>query len=344
MKPDESPLPSENELESLEGSSTVIEPNSKDKNGKTATGEAPTIAQLATPGQSSAPHTDSPVKKTKERFKRLTGRFNIYLLLHVLIMLIAVVVIAVAFIKNRKAATTPSITAQNLTQKQLEQLANSDVSVGNNKQILNVQSNAVFAGQVLVRQDLEVAGTIKAGGSLNLPGITVSGNSTFSQIQTGTLTVSGNTAIQGQLTASGGLNVSGNATFAGNLSVAQLTASKLTLNGDLNLDHHISAGGPTPSRTNGSALGNGGTASVSGSDTAGTVNINTGTGPGAGCFIAINFASKFNATPHVVATPVGSAAGGIAFYVNRSTTSMSICTANTPPASTSFAFDYVVFD
>jgi cytoskeletal protein CcmA (bactofilin family) len=311
------------ELESLEGrSTTVVHGNGSPAKSPSTPAVPPKLSLL----------------------KKITKRFNLYLLLFALVILIAMIVITIALITNHQANNTTSVSTQSLTQQQLDQLAKSDVSVGTNKQILNVQSNAVFAGQVLIRQDLEVAGTIKAGGPLNLPGIIVSGTSSFSQIETGTLTVSGNTAVQGQLTASGNLNVSGKTNLSGAVSTGQLTVSSLTLNGDLNLDHHVSAGGSTPSRSSGSALGNGGTTSLNGSDTAGSITINTGTGPSAGCFITVTFATKFNATPHAIVTPIGSSAGGIPFYVNRSTTNFSICTTAAPPASSSFGFDYIVFD
>src|SRR5206468_4683422 len=109
-------------------------------------------------------------------------------------------------------------------------------------------------------------------------------------------------------------------------------------NSDLTLTHHIIAGGATPGRNNGSALGGGGSASVSGSDTAGTVSINVGSSPPSGCFVTVNFTQKYSNTPHILLTPVGSGAGGLAYYVNRTSTNFSICDSATPPAGTSFAF------
>ncbi len=338
-----SPLPPENdETNSLEGSSTVIEPAATTPAaGEAAAGDQPPIAE-AEAATSSQPETAP--RGPKPGLKSFFRRFNIYLLAFVFLLIVATIVVVVVTIKGRKNAAAPTVGTQSLTQKQLEQLGNSDVNVGNSSQILNVQSNAVFGGQVLVRQNLEVAGTITAGGALNLPGITVSGTSSFSQIQTSTLNVSGNSTIQGQLTVGGGLNVSGNTTFAGAVSIGQLTINGLTLNGDLNLTHHITAGGPIPSRTAGTALGSGGTVSISGSDTAGTITINTGDSPAAGCFATVNFVTKFNATPHVVVTPIGSGAAGLAYYVNRTTTSFSVCTASAAPAGQTFGFDYIAFD
>jgi cytoskeletal protein CcmA (bactofilin family) len=276
--------------------------------------------------------------------RHFISRFNVYLLLFLLLVVVAVAVVVVAFVMNRSSNKTV-VQTQSLTESTLKQLADRDVTVGQPKQVLNVQSNAVFAGKVLVRDNLEVAGTIQVGGSLSIPGITVSGNSVFDQVQVNrTLSVAGDSTLQGQLSVQKNLSVAGKGTFGGVLSAPQITANTLQLNGDLNLTHHITAGGATPGRVNGPALGSGGGASVSGSDTAGTVNVNTGSGATAGCFVTINFTQKYNATPYVLVTPVGLGAAGLGYYINRSTGSFSICAANTPPSSASFGFDYFVLD
>jgi cytoskeletal protein CcmA (bactofilin family) len=208
-----------------------------------------------------------------------------------------------------------------------------------------VQSSAVFAGQVLIRENLQVAGNLQVGGTLALNNITVSGTGQFGQASVSrNLAVTGDTAIQGAETIGKSLQVSGNGTFSGPLSAPQITTSSLQLTGDLVLTHHIIVGGSTPGRSNGPALGGGGSSSVSGSDTAGSISINTGSSPAAGCFVTINFSSAFSSTPHVLVTPIGSAAAGLAYYVNRSTTSFSVCTGTAAPASSSFGFDYFVLD
>jgi len=179
---------------------------------------------------------------------------------------------------------------------------------------------------------------------LSLPAITVGGTSNFGQIHVNDqLSVSGNTILQGTLTAQKGLNVTGQSSF-GSLSASQITVSNLQLTGDFVISRHISANGGTPGRSGGSALGAGGTASVSGSDTAGTVTVSTGGGPGAGCFITMNFVNRFNTTPHVVISPSNSSAGTLQYYTNRSNTNFSICTASAPSGSTTYLFDYIVFD
>lgn len=138
--------------------------------------------------------------------------------------------------------------------------------------------------------------------------------------------------------------MSGNSTFDGRVSATQLTTNALQLNGDLILTSHLSVGGATPALSKGSALGSGGTASINGSDTAGSIAINTGNSPPAGCFATITFVKAFQNTPHVQVTPVGSAAGAIDYYINRSSTSLSICSASTPPAGQTFGYDYFIVE
>lgn len=274
--------------------------------------------------------------------KRLRARLNVYFVIFVLLIIGAITAAATLFLNTRSANQAASITTQSLTDATMKQLANSDATVGSPKQILNVQSNAVFAGKVLVRQAVEVAGNLTVGGSLTLSNLAVSGLGTFDQIQANSLNIGNNAAVQGQLTVQKALSVSGSGSFSGPLTAPSINTSNLQLTGDLATTKHIISSGTPPVKRDGNALGAGGTSSASGADTAGTVSINTGSNPAAGCFITLVFAQPFANTPHVLITPVGSAAGGIPYYVNRSSSSFSICTVNPPPAGASFGFDYFV--
>ena len=281
----------------------------------------------------------------KKKWRSLAKHVNVYLMLFIIVLVSAGIIVLVAYRDSKHSSGTSTISQQNLSSSALEQLANNDATVGSSNQVLNVQSSTVFAGKVLVRQDLQVAGGLQIGGALTLNDLSVAGTAQFGQVQVNkNLAVAGNTSLQGAVTVAKSLQVNGGGNFSGPLSAPQVTAGSLQLNGDLVLTHHITAGGATPGRTNGSALGGGGTSSVSGSDTSGSITINTGSTPGAGCFITVNFAAKYNATPHVLLTPVGSAAGGLAYYVNRSSSSFSVCDAAAPPAGASFGFDYFVVD
>lgn len=275
--------------------------------------------------------------------RRLVPRTSIYLVMMVALIFIAAVIVMLTYLTSKKAQPVASIPSQNLSDSTLEQLANGGVTVGNSSEVLNVQSSAVFANKALFRQDLEVAGNLQIGKTLSLNDLNVAGTAQFSELQASKdLSVAGNSAIQGSETVGKSLQVGGGGSFGGPVTAPQITTTSLQLNGDLTLTHHISTGGATPGRSNGSALGSGGTSSVSGNDTSGTVTINTGGGPAAGCLINVTFSSHFGSTPHVLLTPVGSAAGGTSYYVSRSTTGFSVCVATPPPANTSFGYDYWV--
>lgn len=295
---------------------------------------------------SSTAITNAPKKNKglKGRIRDLIGHFNIYLLLFVLIVVVVAGFTMISIQRNKQDAAPTSIDTQTLSPEALSQLNNANTSVGDPKQTLSIESNAVFSGKVLVRDSLDVAGTLRIGGALTLPGLTVAGTSAFDQIQANKISSSGDVNVQGQLTGQKGLTISGGASFGGPITAPQLTVTSFQLTGDLQLQRHIDAGGATPGKTDGTALGSGGTASVSGTDTAGTITINTGGGPGAGCFVTVNFVNRFNSTPHVVVTPVGSAAGGLSFYISRTTSSFTLCTANPAPGGANFSFDYIAID
>jgi cytoskeletal protein CcmA (bactofilin family) len=288
--------------------------------------------------------SDGPKKSFGFRVRSLITHLNIYLLLFMFIVVLSGGLVYVAFQRDKKAAIPTTITNQPLTSETLNQLKSTEAKVGDPKQTLTIESNAIFSGKVLVRDNLDVAGALKVGGSLTIPGLTVSGVGNIDQIQGNSLAVNGNGSFQGQVTIQKNLTVSGGATFGGPISAPVITTQNLQLSGDLTIVRHIDAGGGTPSKSDGSALGNGGTSSVSGTDTAGTITINTGGSPGPGCFTTVNFAQRFSGTPHIVITPVGSAAAGLNYYINRSNSNFSVCSTNSAPAGQSFSFDYIAMD
>lgn len=288
------------------------------------------------------PETEPPAAK-KSAFRRLWEKFNLYLVLFVLVIVVAIGILVALTVKSNQQAET-SLGTQNLSQQELQQLASTDVTVGNNKQTLTVQANAVFAGSVLVRKNLEVAGSLKIGGDLELKNLKVGGDTKLNDTQVNNLSVNGSLNLQGQLTLKNGLNVTGNSAFSGALTASSITTGALTLDGDLTLTHHITAGGPTPNISRGTAAGGGGTVSLSGSDTSGSITVNTGSSPPAGCFATITFSQKFNNTPHIIITPVGSSAAEVQYYIERSGSKFSVCSGNSAPANATFGFDYMAID
>ncbi len=283
-------------------------------------------------------------EKKPSAFRRLMRRMNVYFLGFILIVIVAGAVAAVYYLNSQKPASEPNLTTQPLTQDALKQLANTDASVGDTSQTLTIQGNAIIAGQTLLRGNLNVAGNIQSTGSIQGGSITIAGNANLGATQVNSLQVATNTAIQGSTTLRD-LSVAGKASFSGGVTVSDLTVSRLTLSGNavLTVPNHISFTGPSPSRTiDAGVLGGGGSASVNGSDTTGTVNINTGNNPSSGCFVRINFSQQFSNQPHVLVSPVGAAAGMLSYYVDRDKSGFTICTNTPAPANRAFAFDYFV--
>lgn len=287
--------------------------------------------------------SQSPEKKVSP-IKRFFRKVNVYLLIFVLIVIVAGAITIVNYLNSQKVEPQPSIGTQSLSEDALKQLANTDATVGGSSQTLTIQGNAVIAGQTLMRGNLNVAGNFQTGGSIQGPNLTVSGTSNLGTAQINSLQVAQNTAVQGSTTLRD-LNVSGASSFSGAITASQITTSRLTLSGNavLQIPNHISFTGPSPNRSiNSSVLGSGGSLSINGSDTTGTININTGGGPTAGCFSRITFAQAFSTAPHVLVSPVGAGAGQLQYYVDRNNSGFSICTFNAAPANQVFAFDYFV--
>lgn len=276
--------------------------------------------------------------------KRVIEHFNIYLLIFIFIVVVVSIITIVSYQRQKNEITPDAIPSQQLSEEAFGQLQTGDSSVGDPKQTLTVQSNAIFSGQVLARSDVEVAGSLKIGGTLDLTGLNVGGSSTFDQIQANDLSVSGDANVQGQLSVSGALTVTGGASFGGAISAPLISVESLQLSGDLQFTRHIDAGGPTPTQTNGNALGNGGTVSVSGTDTAGSISINTGGSASNGCFVTVRFAAAFSAKPHIAVTPVGANAASLNYYITKSTVDFTVCTTNNPPSNSNFGFDYIVIE
>jgi hypothetical protein len=295
----------------------------------------------ANPDKNSTP--EQPVKKISP-IKRIFRKVNVYFLIFMLVIVVAGAIAAVNYFNSQKNPTEAAIEAQGLTQDALKQLANTDATVGNTSQTLTIQGNAIIAGQTLMRGNLNVAGNFQSGGSIQGPSLTISGASNLGEAQINSLQVATNAAVQGTTTLRD-LNVSGASAFSGPLTASQITVGRLILSGNavLQIPNHISFTGPSPSRTiNGGVVGGGGSASVNGSDTAGTININTGSNTTAGCFARINFQQPYTNQPHIIVSPIGAAAGQTQYYVERSNSGFSICTANAAPANQVFAFDYFI--
>lgn len=295
----------------------------------------------------SAPSEVQAVKSSwRDRLLKRLGNVNPYLVLFGLVVLVGLLI---AYVSNRlnNQADPSSLTFEGseLDQAAIDQLLQAEQNIGNVDQTLTVAANAIFNGKILVKSDLDVAGSIRVGGPLNLPGITVAGNSEFDDVTVGnSLSILGGASIQQGLTVQGGVNISENLSVGGTISASKISADAIEFSGDLTLTRHIDTGGSSPSKANGTALGSGGTVSVSGNDIAGTVTINTGGSAPAGYFVRINFTNTYSSTPSVIITPANSNAGVLDYYTQRDSSGFRIGTASNPADSTTFIFDYFVIE
>ena len=288
------------------------------------------------------PTATQPAEKKVPAFKRIFRKINVYFLIFILLVVVAGIIAGVNYINSQKPAVEPDIAEQVLNDEALRQLANTDTSVGSTSQTLTIKGNAIIDGQTLMRGNLNIAGNLQTGGSIQAPALTISGAVNLGQTQVNNLQVATNVAIQGTTTMRD-LSVAGSSTFSGAMTASQITVSRLILSGnaELQIPNHISFTGPSPSRTtNGTVLGNGGSASVSGSDTSGSINVNSGNNPAPGCFIRVTFNQAFTNVPKVIVSPVGSGAGAMQFYTERDRSGFSVCTNNAAPANQAFGFDY----
>ncbi|MCA9327636.1 hypothetical protein KDA14_03860 [Candidatus Saccharibacteria bacterium] len=304
--------------------------------------------QAAASGETKTDEEDGAKKISP--IKKLFRKVNLYLLIFLLIFVVAGAVTIVNYLNSQKEPVVPSVASQVLTQEALKQLANTDSTVGGAAQTLTIQGNAVVSGQTLMRGNLNVAGNLQTGGSIQGPTLTISGTSNLGEAQINTLQVAQNVAIQGTTTMRD-LNVSGTTLFSGAVTASQITVTRLILanNGTLELPNHLSFTGTAPGRSivGLGVLGGSGSVSVNGSDTSGSINLNSGnspsTNPNGGCIIRINFNKAFTSQPRVIISPVNKAAGQLDYYVERNTTGFTLCTASPvliPNAQ--FSFDYFV--
>lgn len=321
------------EAESLEGPDTTPEP-ALDNNQK--------------------PEKNVKVTENKDRAdirqkgEHIKHKINIYLILFIVLLIMTALIAVVAWRADRRIKSDNSIRGQILSDETLKDLASTNTQIGDAKQTITIAGNSIFGGRVLVKDSLDVAGTIKVGGSLNLNGITVAGNSSFETVQiANNLSVNGNGTIRGALNVGGTLTTSGGANFGGPVSASAFNIENLTVNQDLKVNRHIVTGGGTPSASIGTALGGGGTVSINGTDTAGTITVNTGSTPagGGGTMANVTFVNAYANTPRIILTPVkGTKVGCTNIYTTRTNTGFSVYCNQTAEASATFYYDYIVMN
>ncbi len=304
------------------------------------------LEKPAAPSVSNAA-TDSPKKTSSQRFKDLISNVNPYLILFIAIFLIAIIIVLTVSISSRNSDPSNILfDGQELDQQTLDEILTNESNIGTVDQTLTVAANAIFNGKVLIKDSLDVAGAINVGGALSLPGITVAGQSNFEDVNiTNNLAILGGISIQQSLTVQGGADITGDVAIGGTLSAGAISSDSIQFTGNAIFTRHIDTGGGLPSISSGTAVGSGGTVSISGNDIAGTVTINTGGGPPAGILANISFVNAYNSTPNVQITPVGSSTAlDLSYYITRTTNGFSIGTVTLPTASTTYIFDYFIVE
>ena len=269
-------------------------------------------------------------------------------------------VIAWLMSSQQAAAVSQAEDSVTLSTDTLDGLGVSRNPVGNLGAELTVGPNATFKGKVVMGSDLAVGGKLEIKGDFSansavfsklqagdtaLQQLSVNGDGTMSTLNLRKdLNVAGNTTLQGPvtmtqlLTINNSLNVAGNLAVGGTLSARNFQANSLVSGSTLTIGGHIITAGSAPALAPGTALGSNGTASISGSDAAGTIAVNTGVGAGNGLLARVTFRSQYGNIPKVIVTPVN---GAMNLYVTRSISGFNVYASGAIPTG-GLAVDYIV--
>jgi hypothetical protein len=246
--------------------------------------------------------------------------------------------------QSKKTPHIAGPSVANLTPEEINKLSEIGSSLGNNGQVLNIGADTIFRSKIDVGGDLSVGGHFNANGPVTLSELNISGTTALSGLNVGSnLTVAGSATFLKGITVAGLAGVNGNLNISGATSVNSLNASTIsvqtiTIAGPLTIGH-LRTQGPAPV-INAGSVGAGGTVSISGNDTSGTVNINTGGGPG-NLLATITFRAAYSSTVHVLLSPVTSSSATAGTYVTRTGGGFQIH-ANNPPSSAVLSYDYFV--
>jgi hypothetical protein len=273
------------------------------------------------------------------------------------VVIVLVVVGVVIYLLNRPAHHPAPVTVrpkaqvndQSLDPSIFKNFLESNNLTENTPATLVVGTNTIFSGSVTMQGSTNINGALTLGsgltvksGQTTLSGLQVSGAATMSQLTLGSnLNVNGTTNLQGNVVAEQGLTVHGNLAVLGTFGVTTLTATTATVSGQLNIDGHLATGGTTPGVQVGVGSG-GGSATISGNDTAGTVIIETNSPSAGGTLATVTFARGFSSVPHVIISPDNMDAGKVQWYVTRAASFFTIESETAAPAGSSLTFDYFV--
>lgn len=300
-------------------------------------------------GQSPAPNNQPPADKPSKNksWDSLKARANTGASIISLFLFLLGVGVTIGYLyaqSKKPAAQTKAPTIQTLSPQDIEKLNEIGANLGTSGQKLNVGADALFRGKADVTGDLTVGGKLNANGPVTLSQLNITGNTAASGLNVGSnLNVTGNATFGGTLAVNKLTTINSNLTVSGNASVGALTATSIavrniTISGPLTVSHLVSQG--TAPSIAAISVGAGGTVSISGNDTTGQVNINTGTSPGT-ALAQITFRAAYSGTVHVQLTPLTSDAATSGYYVTPTSTGFQVHAA-APPSGRTLQFDFLV--
>lgn len=244
----------------------------------------------------------------------------------VIVTLISLSVAGFVFVRKLSSPETPTnnvvINTQSLDNGTLNQLSTSDD--GETKQQLTISPNTLFKNDMIVQGSAQVLKDLTVGGSVTVQNAA---------------TVRDNLTVGRALTVGTNLTVNGTVTAA-SLNVGSINISSINISGSLVFGGHIIPGGATPSARTSNAAG-GGSVTVSGNDTSGTITIKTGSG-GAGELAIVTFRSAFSTVPKIQLTPINEASSSLRYFATRTSNIFTINTATATAPNTTYVFDYLV--
>jgi hypothetical protein len=291
-----------------------------------------------------------PSPPTARTWNKLQARARIIASVGSLFIFLIVIGIVAGFFYAESRKTTsksnaPTVTS--LSASDLSKLGQIGQGLGSSGQTLSIGADSLFRGKVDVAGDLSIGGHFSANGPVTLSQLAISGTTNLAGINVGSiLNVQGAAIFQSGLAVQGLASISGNLSVSGSMSVGSVNASSisvhdLSISGPLLISHLVTQG-PNPTIVSGTALGSGGTVSISGNDTAGTVNFNIGTSPPAGVLGTITFRAPYSSAVHVMLSPLTGAAASTPAYVTRTGGGFQIHTDAPPPGGTGLSYDYIV--
>lgn len=270
-----------------------------------------------------------PEKKT---YLLLPTKRTAALFIAVILMLAAVIggIIYLQSKNKKKQPTTIIVNTQSLDSGTLNKIT---VQAGGTpQQQLTISPDTIFKGSVDIQKSATIGQNLTVKGSTLLEGPVIMRDSLEVNKS---LTVGGSTTIGNNLSVGGQIS-------AGSISVGSITLSSINLSGNLTFAGHIIPNGSKPSIV-ASVASAGGSVTITGNDTSGTVTINIGTGvitPGE--MAIITFSSGYNTTPKVQITPISSSTSTLRYYATRSPKFFTIDTSSAPSPGAIYAFDYFV--